>query len=73
METIKKSPTNSKQSQNYISNNDDLDEIIKAKEQNERESELKSRAIHYSFYKRQNINSEIISKKFSIFKDKNQL
>ena len=73
METIKKSPTNSKQSQNYISKNDDLDEIIKAKEQNERESELKSRAIHYSFYKRQNINSEIISKKFSIFKDKNQL
>ena len=73
METIKKSPTNSKQSQNYISNNDDLDEIIKAKEQNERESELKSRAIHYSFYKRQIINSEIISKKFSIFKDKNQL
>ena len=68
METIKKSPTNSKQSQNYISNNDDLDEIIKAKEQNERESELKSRAIYYSFYKRQNINSEIISKKFSILK-----
>ena len=50
METIKKSPTNFKQSQNYISKNDDLDEIIKAKEQNERESELKSRAIHYSFY-----------------------
>ena len=73
METIKKSPTNSKQSQNYISNNDDLDEIIKAKEQNERESELKSRAIHYSFYKQQNINSEIISKKFSIIKGKNQL
>ena len=73
METIKKSPTNSKQSQNYISNNDDLDEIIKAKEQNERESELKSRAIHYSFYKRQIINSEIISKKFSIIKGKNQL
>ena len=68
METIKKSPTNSKQSQNYISNNDDLDEIIKAKEQNERESELKSRANYYSFYKRQNINSEIISKKFSILK-----
>ena len=57
METIKKNQTNSKLSQNYISKNDDLDEIIKNKEQNEKESELKSQTIHYSFYKRQNINS----------------
>ena len=64
METIKKSQTNSKLSQNYISKNNDLDEIIKNKEQNERESKLKSRAIHYRFYKRQSNNSEIISKKF---------
>ena len=61
---IKKNQTNSKLSQNYISKNDDLEEIIKTKEQNERESELKSLAIHYSFNKRQNIKREIISKQF---------
>ena len=61
METIKKSPIYSKLSQNYISIKDDLDEIIKGKEQNERESELKSRAIHYNFCKYQSINNEIIS------------
>ena len=61
MERIKKCPIYSMLSQNYISKNDDLDEIIKIKEQNERESELKSRAIHYNLCKHQSINSEIIS------------
>ena len=61
METIKKSPIYSKLSQNYISIKDDLDEIIKGKEQNERESELKSRAIHYNLCKYKSINNEIIS------------
>ena len=39
--------TNIKQSQNYLSKKDDIDQIIKTKEKNERKSELKSRDIQY--------------------------
>ena len=47
MERKKIKLTNTKQSQNYFSKKDDLDQIIKAKEQNERKTELKSRDIQY--------------------------
>ena len=58
METIKKSLFNTKLSQNYISKKDDLDEIIKAKEQNERQSEINSRIIEYNLNKHQSTNKK---------------
>ena len=42
------------QSQINVSKKDDLDEIIKAKEQNERQSEINSRIIEYNLNKHQN-------------------
>ena len=46
--------TTTEQSQINVSKKDDLDEIIKAKEQNERQSEINSRIIEYNLNKHQN-------------------
>jgi len=58
MEASIKRQTTTEQSQINVSKKDDLDEIIKAKEQNERQSEINSRIIEYSFYKHQSTNKK---------------
>ena len=50
--------TSIEQSQINVSKKDDLDEIIKAKEQNERQSEINSRIIEYNLYKHQSTNKK---------------
>ena len=53
-------PTSTEQSQNNASKKEDLDSIIKAKEQNERNSEINSRVIQYNLSKHQITNNENI-------------
>ena len=48
MERNKIKLTSTKHSQNYLSKKDEIDQIIKTKEQNERKAELKSRDIQYN-------------------------
>ena len=50
--------TTIEQSQINVSKKDDLDEIIKAKEQNERQSEINSRIIEYNLNKHQSTNKK---------------
>ena len=60
METGIIRPTSTEQSQNIASKKDDLDSIIKAKEQNERNSDINSRVIQYNLSKHQITNNENI-------------